>query len=58
MFDGMFVGWFTGKCLDDHFSETVDDPYNARRIINGTDCADEIKGYHYHFFEAIMEATN
>lgn len=57
MFDGMFVGWFTGKKLDDYFSDVVDDPYNARRIINGTDRADEIKDYHYEFLSAITAAT-
>jgi len=58
MFDGMFVGWFTGKCLDDYFTETKNDPLNARQIINGNDCDEEIEGYHYHFLEAITEATN
>ena len=44
MFDGMFVGWFTGKCLDDYFSETKDDPLNARQIINGNDDDELIEG--------------
>ena len=39
------------------FSDTVDDPVNARKIINGLDCADEIAGYHEDFLQAITEAT-
>jgi len=57
MFDGMSVGWFTGKCLDDYFNESKDDPVNARQIINGNDCDDEIAGYHACFLEAITAAT-
>ena len=57
MFDGMFVGWFTGKSLDDYFSDTINDSFNARRVINGTDCASEISGYHDLFLDAIAEAT-
>ena len=56
MFDGMARGWFTGKKLDHYFSDTVDDAYNARRIINGVDRAEEIKGYHEKFLRAITEA--
>lgn len=53
MFDGMFNGWFTGKSLDDYFNEEVDDPYNARRVINGTDRAQDLADYHELFLEAI-----
>jgi hypothetical protein len=56
MFDGMEIGWFTGKALSDYFSETVDDPVNARRIINGTDRASEIAEYHDLFLTAIKAA--
>lgn len=56
MFQGMVQGWFTGKALDDYFNDAVDDPYNARRIINGTDCADQIKGYHKAFLSALEDA--
>lgn len=58
MFDGMFVGWFTGKKLDDYFSETMNDPYNARRIINGTDCAEEIAEHYVDFLDAITAALS
>ena len=56
MFRGCAEGWFTGKRLNDYFNESTDDPYNARRIINGTDCAEEIAGYHELFLAALMAA--
>jgi len=56
MFTGMRDAWFTGKSLGDYFNETTDDPYNARRIINGTDCAEKIKGHHKDFLRAITES--
>jgi len=58
MFDGMRDGWFTGYRLSDFFSDTIDDPVNARRIINGVDRAEEIAGYHYSFLTAIKEASS
>jgi hypothetical protein len=58
MFDGMEEGWFTGKSLSDYFNESVDDPYNARRVINGTDRATEIAEYHKHFLTAIRSALS
>jgi putative chitinase len=57
MFQGMAAGWFTGKKLADYFNATVDDPYNARRIINGTDCAEQIKGYHNTFLSALKDSV-
>ncbi|MBS7697862.1 MULTISPECIES: glycoside hydrolase family 19 protein [unclassified Chelatococcus] len=53
MFAGMRDGWFTGKRLADYFSRTKDDPANARRIINGTDKAQMIAGYHRDFLAAL-----
>lgn len=50
---GMAEGLFTGKRLNDYFNDTVDDPVNARRIINGNDKDDLIAGYHYTFLEAL-----
>jgi hypothetical protein len=36
MLRGMVEGWFrTGKKLPVYFSDTVNDPYNAREIVNG-----------------------
>lgn len=56
MFRGMAEGWFTGKKLGDYFSGTKDDPVGARRIINGTDKASTIAGYHRDFLAALKAA--
>lgn len=56
LFDGMTKGMFTGKKLADYFSASVDDPINARRIVNGTDKAKLIAGYHRNFLDAIKAA--
>jgi putative chitinase len=58
MFQGMVLGWFTGKSLPDYFNETTDDAYNARRIINGTDCASQIAEYHEAFLQALVLAQD
>jgi putative chitinase len=52
---GMVEGWFTGKKLSDYLSDAKTDYRNARRIINGTDRADEIAGYALAF-EAALRA--
>ena len=39
---GMREGWFTGKRLSQYISAAGADYENARRIINGVDCAKEI----------------
>lgn len=61
MFEGMTRGVsskgdFTGKSLEDYFNLTVDDPIGARKIINGTDKAKLIAGYHRNFLDAINAA--
>lgn len=56
MFDGMRDGWFTGLKLSDFFNDDTDDPYNARRIVNGLDRAEEIAGYHQSFLDALEAA--
>lgn len=56
MYAGMRDGDFTGKKLVNYFSSTVNDPVNARRIINGTDKAQTIAGYHDKFLKAFEEA--
>ncbi|HVL74231.1 MAG TPA: glycoside hydrolase family 19 protein [Beijerinckiaceae bacterium] len=56
MVAGMREGWFTGKRLADYFNGSVDDPRNARRIINGIDKADVIAGYHRSFLKALQAA--
>ena len=56
LFDGCIKGMFTGKKLSDYFNETKDDPVNARRIVNGTDKAQLIAGFHKNFLSAIKAA--
>ena len=58
MFEGMLrgassFGDFTGKCLEMYFNAKTNDPVGARRIINGTDKADLIAGYHNKFLNAL-----
>lgn len=50
---GMEKGLFTGKALGDYFDADTDDPINARRIVNGTDKASLIAGYHQAALNAI-----
>ena len=62
MFRGMSEGWFTGKRLYDYFNDDPedgpkDDPVNARQIINGNDCDQEIAGYHHKFLAALNAAS-
>lgn len=45
LIDGMKRGVFTGRKLRDYISPRNIDFYNARRIINGVDEAERIKGY-------------
>lgn len=58
MFEGMLkaassFGDFTGRSLEQYFNSKVDDPLNARRIINGTDKAELIRDYYIKFLEAL-----
>jgi putative chitinase len=55
-YDGMVNGWFTGVGLPKYFNSTVEDPYNARRIVNGTDQKDKIAGYYFKFKAALKQA--
>lgn len=50
------IGDFTKKSLEDYFNATTDDPVGARRIVNGTDKASLIAGYHHNFLDAIKAA--
>lgn len=54
LFDGSIDGWFTGVGLPQYFNETTEDPYNARRVINGTDQAEKIAGYFGSFKKALQ----
>ena len=53
MFLGMMEGWFTERKLSMYFNKDVEDWYNARRIINGTDKANLIKEYALKYYAAI-----
>ena len=57
MIIGMRDGIFTGKKLADYFNADVNDPVDARRIINGLDHAYEVAGTYNHFLAAIDAAT-
>lgn len=48
-FQGMTTGLYTGVGLSDFFNDHETNPINARRIINGTDCAAMIAGYYREF---------
>jgi len=52
---GMLNGMFTGKKLSDYFNDQVEQPINARRIINGKDQAERIAGYYEMFKKALMK---
>jgi hypothetical protein len=60
LFEGMIDGWFTGVGLPDYFSDAneEEDPYNARKIINGLDRAETIEGYYWQFKGAIRNAES
>jgi len=47
---GMTKGLFTGRKLSRYFNETECDWLNARRIINGVDCAKKIETYAQDFY--------
>lgn len=53
-FEGMLNGWFTGKKLNDYFNNKKNDAVNARRIINGTDCAHLILELYNKFLKSIV----
>lgn len=46
-------GDFTGAALEDYFNDRVEDPLNARRIVNGMDRADRIAVYYKKFLAAM-----
>ncbi|HCL66401.1 MAG TPA: hypothetical protein DIC56_16495 [Rhizobium sp.] len=51
---GMGQGLFTGVRLTDVFNREREDWIGARRIVNGTDRAEQIAGYGQAFLNAIM----
>lgn len=52
-FFGMITGLYTGRKLSQYFNATVCDPKNARRIINGLDCADKISIHYGDFLNCL-----
>ena len=50
---GMKQGWFTGKKLSDYINDHRTDFVSARRIVNGTDKADQIARYARIFVTAL-----
>jgi putative chitinase len=56
-YDGMVYGWFTGVGLPKYLSKAkgIEDPVNARRIVNGTDQAQKIAGFYWKFKEALKQ---
>lgn len=55
---GMVNGVFTGKKLSNYFSNSKDDPVNARRIVNGTDRAQEIAAIYRSMLEIVRATTS
>ena len=53
LLEGMTGGLFTGVGLPRYFNDAVDDPVNARRIINGTDHAADIAAIHAGFLAGL-----
>lgn len=49
-------GDFTGKSLDDYFNLKIEDPVNARKIVNGADKQHLIAGYYKNFLDALKHA--
>lgn len=55
MIEGMTRGIFTGVSLENYFNANRDDPFNARKIINGLDNAKLIEGYYRMFLEYLND---
>ena len=56
LIDGMMLGTFTGKKLPDYVAGSKKDYANARRVVNGTDCAAVIANYARAFEATLAEA--
>lgn len=54
---GMAEGWFTNHSLPDYFNNDKSDWTGARKIVNGTDRANEIAGYAQAFNLALSLAA-
>lgn len=53
LIEGMRLGRFTGRKLDDYFAAGKTDRIGARRIINGRDRAELVAGYGRTFHAAL-----
>ncbi len=53
IFVGMTEGWFTGRKLQNYFTENLVDPVNARQIVNRLDRASDIAEYYQKFKKAL-----
>ena len=53
---GMTYGWFTGKKLSNYFFAETADYFNARRMINIVDKAEEIANIARGFSEILRES--
>src|SRR5690554_4473404 len=49
-------GDFTGVSLENYFNLYREDPYNARKVINGLDCAMLIEEYYNKFLNAVKNS--
>ena len=54
---GMRRGLFTGVGLIKYFNNTITDPVKARKIVNGSDCAQSIAGYYADILKALKAST-
>jgi putative chitinase len=57
LYEGMLDGDFTGVNLGDYIHISQCDYVQARRVVNGLDCAEPIAGYAQVFQEALVQAT-
>jgi putative chitinase len=57
LFLGMEHGLFTGKKLSDYFNDRTEDWFNARKIVNGLDRAQDIANLAKEYFRKLQEQT-
>jgi putative chitinase len=55
LYDGMIEGWFTGVGLPQFFDDMIEDPVNARKVVNGLDHAEVIAEHYDCFKRALVE---
>lgn len=56
LIDGMVKGTFTGRKLSEFFNVNVEDPMNARRVVNWIDQAELIATYYKNILTALNKA--